>query len=49
MQVDGGYLSAVLKYLALQLASEYLRAKDLKDIQIHQTLTKDLHELVKAR
>jgi tetratricopeptide (TPR) repeat protein len=34
--------TAVLKYLALQLASEYLRAKDLKDIQIHQTLTKDL-------
>jgi tetratricopeptide (TPR) repeat protein len=34
--------TAVLKYLALQLASEYIRAKDLKDIQIHQTLTKDL-------
>jgi tetratricopeptide (TPR) repeat protein len=34
--------TAVLKYLALQLASEYLRAKDLKDIQIQQTLTKDL-------
>jgi tetratricopeptide (TPR) repeat protein len=34
--------TAVLKYLALQLASEYLRAQDLKDIQIQQTLTKDL-------
>ena len=34
--------TAVLKYLALQLASEYIRTKDLKDIQIHQTLTKDL-------
>ena len=34
--------TAVLKYLALQLASEYIKAKDLKDIQIHQTLTKDL-------
>ncbi len=34
--------TAVLKYLALQLASEYIRAKDLKDIQVHQTLTKDL-------
>ena len=34
--------TSVLKYLALQLASEYLRAKDLKDLQIHQTLTKDL-------
>ncbi len=34
--------TAVLKYLALHLASEYIRAKDLKDIQIHQTLTKDL-------
>lgn len=34
--------TSVLKYLALQLASEYIRAKDLKDIQIHQTLTKDL-------
>ncbi len=34
--------TAVLKYLALQLASEYIRAKDLKDLQIHQTLTKDL-------
>lgn len=34
--------TAILKYLALQLASEYIRAKDLKDIQIHQTLTKDL-------
>ena len=34
--------TSVLKYIALQLASEYLRAKDLKDIQIHQTLTKDL-------
>jgi tetratricopeptide (TPR) repeat protein len=34
--------TAVLKYLALELASEYIRAKDLKDVQIHQTLTKDL-------
>ena len=34
--------TAVLKYLALQLASEYLRANDVKDIQVHQTLTKDL-------
>ena len=34
--------TSVLKYLALQLASEYIRAKDLKDLQIHQTLTKDL-------
>jgi hypothetical protein len=34
--------TAILKYLALQLASEYIRAKDLKDLQIHQTLTKDL-------
>ena len=34
--------TAVLKYLALHLASEYIRAKDLKDLQIHQTLTKDL-------
>ncbi len=34
--------TAVLKYLALHLASEYIRAKDLKDLLIHQTLTKDL-------
>jgi tetratricopeptide (TPR) repeat protein len=34
--------TAVLKYLALQLASEYLRAPEVKDIQVHQTLTKDL-------
>ncbi len=34
--------TAVLKYLALQLASEYIRAKDVKDLQVHQTLTKDL-------
>jgi len=34
--------TAVLKYLALQLASEYLRAEDLKDIQVQQTLTKDI-------
>jgi tetratricopeptide (TPR) repeat protein len=34
--------TAVLKYMALQLASEYIRAKDVKDIQVHQTLTKDL-------
>ena len=34
--------TAVLKYMAMQLASEYLRAQDVKDIQVHQTLTKDL-------
>lgn len=34
--------TAVLKYMALQLASEYIRAKDVKDMQLHQTLTKDL-------
>lgn len=34
--------TAVLKYLALQLASEYIRAKDVRDLQVHQTLTKDL-------
>jgi len=34
--------TAVLKYLAINLASEYIRARDLKDLQIHQTLTKDL-------
>lgn len=34
--------TALLKYMALQLASEYIRAKDVKDIQVHQTLTKDL-------
>ncbi len=34
--------TAVLKYMALQLASEYIRAKDVKDVQVHQTLTKDL-------
>lgn len=34
--------TAVLKYLALQLASEYIRATDVKDMQLHQTLTKDL-------
>ncbi|MBM3418185.1 MAG: tetratricopeptide repeat protein [Bacteroidetes bacterium] len=34
--------TAVLKYMALQLASEYIRAKDVKDLQLHQTLTKDL-------
>ena len=34
--------TAVLKYMAMQLASEYLRAQDIKDMQVHQTLTKDL-------
>ena len=34
--------TAVLKYMALQLASEYLRAENVKDRQLHQTLTKDL-------
>jgi len=34
--------TAVLKYLSLQLASEYIRVPELKDLQIHQTLTKDL-------
>jgi tetratricopeptide (TPR) repeat protein len=34
--------TAVLKFMALQLASEYIRANDVKDIQVHQTLTKDL-------
>ncbi len=34
--------TAVLKYMALQLASEYIRATDVKDLQVHQTLTKDL-------
>ena len=34
--------TAVLKYLALQLASEYVRAVDVRDVQVHQTLTKDL-------
>lgn len=34
--------TAILKYMALQLASEYIKAPELKDIQIHQTLTKDL-------
>ena len=34
--------TAILKYMSLQLASEYLRAPDLKDVQIHQTLIKDL-------
>jgi hypothetical protein len=34
--------TAVLKYMSLQLASEYIRAPELKDVQIHQTLTKDL-------
>ena len=28
--------------MSLQLASEYIRAPELKDVQIHQTLTKDL-------
>ena len=34
--------TAVLKYTALQLASEYLRDPDLKNVQIHQTLVRDL-------
>jgi len=34
--------TAILKYMSLQLASEYIRAPELKDVQIHQTLTKDL-------
>jgi tetratricopeptide (TPR) repeat protein len=34
--------TAILKYLSLQLASEYIRVPELKDVQIHQTLTKDL-------
>lgn len=34
--------TAILKYLSLQLASEYIRVPELKDLQIHQTLTKDL-------
>jgi len=34
--------TAVLKYMALQLASEYLRDPKLKNVQIHQTLVKDL-------
>jgi tetratricopeptide (TPR) repeat protein len=34
--------TAILKYLSLQLASEYIRDPELKDVQIHQTLTKDL-------
>lgn len=34
--------TAILKYMSLQLASEYIRAAELKDVQIHQTLTKDL-------
>ena len=34
--------TAIIKYMSLQLASEYIRAPELKDVQIHQTLTKDL-------
>ena len=34
--------TAILKYISLQLASEYIREPELKDFQIHQTLTKDL-------
>ncbi len=34
--------TAILKYMSLQLASEYIRTPDLKDVQIHQTLVKDL-------
>ena len=34
--------TATLKYMALQLASEYIKASELKDVQIHQTLIKDL-------
>jgi len=34
--------TAILKYMSLQLASEYIRAPELKDVQIYQTLTKDL-------
>jgi tetratricopeptide (TPR) repeat protein len=34
--------TAILKYISPQLASEYIRAPELKDVQIHQTLTKDL-------
>jgi len=34
--------TSILKYLSLQLASEYIREPGLKDFQIHQTLTKDL-------
>ena len=34
--------TAILKYLAIQLASEYVRATDVKDIQLHQLFTRDL-------
>lgn len=34
--------TAALKFMALQLASEYLRAPSVKDVQVHQTLVRDL-------
>ena len=34
--------TAILKYISLQLASEFIRTPELKDVQIYQTLTKDL-------
>jgi tetratricopeptide (TPR) repeat protein len=34
--------TAVLKLMALQVASEYLRVKDLKDMQVNQTLKRDI-------
>jgi len=34
--------TSVLKYMALQLASEYIRAEGVKDPNVHQTFTKDL-------
>jgi hypothetical protein len=34
--------TAVLKLMALQVASEYLRVKDLKDLRVNQTLKRDI-------
>ena len=40
MMVDT--FTAVLKLMALQIASEYIRAKDVKDIRVNQTLKREI-------
>lgn len=34
--------TAVLKLMALQIASEYIRAKEVKDVRVNQTLKRDI-------